>query len=142
MINRVTLVGRITKELELRKTNNNTSVVKFTLACNRNTKDKGADFPNCIAWKQSDEYLCKYAHKGDLVGVDGRIQTSSYDGQYGKVYVTEVVAETLCILSSKKEATKEEVVNEVSYDSTPDWYEPSNPKLNGETINTDDCPFY
>lgn len=105
MINNVVLVGRLTKEIELKKTQSGISTVQFTVACDRRFKneqgEKQADFINCVAWRQSAEYLSNYAKKGDRVGVTGRIQTRSYnDNQGNKRYVTEVVAENVEIYSS------------------------------------------
>lgn len=106
MINRVILVGRLTKEPTLRKTANGTSVATFTVACNRRfsgqNQEQQTDFINCVAWRQSADFISQYAAKGSLVGVEGRIQTRSYDDQTGKrVYVTEVVADTVQILESR-----------------------------------------
>lgn len=108
MINRAIIVGRITKDPELRKTQNGTSVVSFTLAVNRNIKKEGqpeADFINCQAWSKTAEAICNYVSKGYLLGLEGRIQTRSYDDKDGKrVYVTEVVADSVQFLESKKQA--------------------------------------
>ena len=107
-INSVTLVGRITKDIELRKTSSNTSVCNFTVAVDRRFQSQqgngqSADFISCIAWRQSADFLASYAQKGTIVGVEGRIQTRSYDGQNGKVYVTEVVADNVQIISSRNQ---------------------------------------
>ena len=103
-INSVVLAGRITKEPELRKTQTGKSVCSFVIACDRpKTKDgeSAADFISCVAWNQSADYLCAYAHTGDLIGIQGSIQTRSYDDQSGqRRYVTEVLANRLTILSS------------------------------------------
>ena len=103
-INSVVLAGRITKEPELRKTQSGKSVCSFVIACDRpKTKDSeiSADFIACVAWNQSADYLCSYAHTGDLIGVTGSIQTRSYDDQSGqRRYVTEVLVNRLTILSS------------------------------------------
>ena len=106
-INSVTLVGRITKDIELRKTSSNTSVCNFTVAVDRRFQSQqnggqSADFINCIAWRQSADFLSSYASKGTIVAVEGRIQTRCYDGQNGKVYVTEVVADNVQIISSRQ----------------------------------------
>ena len=111
-INSVTLVGRITKDIELRKTSSNTSVCNFTVAVDRRfqsqqANSQSADFINCIAWRQSADFLASYAQKGTIVGVEGRIQTRSYDGANGKVYVTEVVADRLSLISSSKRTGSE-----------------------------------
>ncbi|MCR1932621.1 single-stranded DNA-binding protein [Enterococcus gallinarum] len=107
MINNLTLVGRLTKDPDLKYTGNGTAVVTFTLAVNRNfTNQNGereADFINCVIWRKPAETLANYAKKGVLIGVTGRIQTRSYDNQQGqKVYVTEVIADNFQLLESKK----------------------------------------
>ncbi|MCR0336027.1 single-stranded DNA-binding protein [[Clostridium] innocuum] len=105
MINRVVLVGRLTKDPILRKTTNGASVVSFTVACNRHFKQEGqpdADFINTVVWNKTAESVAQYTHKGSLVGVEGRIQTRSYDDRDGKrVYVTEVVADNVRFLDSR-----------------------------------------
>ena len=105
MINRVVLVGRLTKDPVLRKTASGASVVSFTVACDRRIKTEGqptADFINTVAWNKTADIVAQYTHKGSLLGVEGRIQTRSYDDQSGKrVYVTEVVADSVQFLESK-----------------------------------------
>ncbi|HHU19614.1 MAG TPA: single-stranded DNA-binding protein [Bacilli bacterium] len=106
MLNRVVLVGRLTKDPDLRYTANGTAVANFTVAVNRpfsnQQGDREADFINCVIWRKQAESLANYMSKGSLIGVDGRIQTRSYDGQDGKrVYVTEVVADTVQFLESR-----------------------------------------
>ena len=106
MINNVVLVGRLTKDADLRYTSNGTAVATFSLAVNRQfTNQKGerdADFINCVIWRKSAESFANFTRKGALVGVEGRIQTRSYDNQQGqRVYVTEVVVETFSLLESK-----------------------------------------
>ena len=103
MINKSILAGRLTKDVNLRKTGTGNSVASFTLACNRRFVKDGeqeADFINCVAWRQSADFLAQYTGKGDLIGVEGRIQSRSYDDEKGRrVYVTEVVCDSVCILS-------------------------------------------
>ena len=106
MINNVVLVGRMTRDAELRHTPSNQAVATFTLAVNRNFKnqdgEREADFVNCAIWRQQAENLANWAKKGALIGVTGRIQTRSYDNQQGqRVYVTEVVAESFQLLESR-----------------------------------------
>lgn len=106
MINNTVLVGRLTKDPDLRYTSNGTATATFTLAVNRNfTNASGkreADFINCVIWRQSAETLANYARKGTLLGVTGRIQTRNYENQQGqRVYVTEVVAENFQLLEKR-----------------------------------------
>lgn len=106
MINNVVLVGRMTKEAELRYTPSNIAVATFTLAVNRDFKgengEREADFINVVLWRQAAENLANWTKKGSLVGVTGRIQTRNYDNQQGqRVYVTEVVAERFQLLESR-----------------------------------------
>ena len=108
MIKRVVLVGRLTKDPVLRKTANGASVVSFTVACTRRFKQDGhpeADFINTVAWNKTADSVSQYTHKGSLVGVEGRIQTRNFDDKDGKrVYVTEVVADSVQFLESKSAA--------------------------------------
>ena len=116
MINRVVLVGRLTKDPVLRKTANGASIVSFTVACTRRFKQEGqpdADFINTVAWNKTADIVHQYTHKGSLVGVEGRIQTRSYDDKDGKrVYVTEVVADSVQFLESKSAAASNAYVPE------------------------------
>lgn len=106
MINRAVLTGRLTKDAELRSTQSGLSVATFTLAVNRQySKAKGdADFINCVIWRKAAENFCNFTSKGSLVGIDGRIQTRSYENKSGqKVYVTEIVVDSFSLLESKKD---------------------------------------
>ncbi|OWC66351.1 single-stranded DNA-binding protein [Escherichia coli] len=110
MINNVVLVGRMTKDAELRYTPSQVAVATFTLAVNRTFKsqngEREADFINCVIWRQPAENLANWAKKGALIGVTGRIQTRNYENQQGqRVYVTEVVADNFQMLESR--ATRE-----------------------------------
>ncbi|WP_161979522.1 single-stranded DNA-binding protein [Streptococcus sp. S784/96/1] len=110
MINNVVLVGRMTRDAELRYTPNQVAVATFTLAVNRIRKNQNgereADFINCVIWNQPAEHLANWAKKGALIGITGRIQTRNYENQQGqRVYVTEVVAENFQMLESR--ATRE-----------------------------------
>ncbi|MHC5319516.1 single-stranded DNA-binding protein [Listeria kieliensis] len=110
MMNRVVLVGRLTRDPELRYTPAGVAVATFTLAVNRTfTNQQGereADFINCVVWRKPAENVANFLKKGNLAGVDGRIQTRNYEGQDGKrVYVTEVVAESVQFLEPKNNAT-------------------------------------
>jgi single-strand DNA-binding protein len=106
MINRVILVGRLTKDPELRYTPSGVAVATFTLAVNRpftnQSGEREADFVNIVVWRRLAENVANYLKKGSMAGVDGRIQTRSYESQEGKrVYVTEVVADTVQFLEPK-----------------------------------------
>lgn len=108
MINNVVLVGRMTRDAELRYTPSNQAVATFTLAVNRNFKNQNgdyeADFINCVMWRQQAENIANWTQKGMLVGITGRIQTRNYENQQGqRVYVTEVVGETFQVMESRKD---------------------------------------
>lgn len=108
MINRVVLVGRLTRDADLRSTTNGVSVATFNMAVNRtytnNNGERQADFLNCVIWRKAVENFTNFTHKGSLVGVEGRLQTRTYDNNEGqKVYVTEVVVDNFSLLESKKD---------------------------------------
>lgn len=105
-MNKVILIGRLTKDPELRMTSSGIASTSFTVAVNRNftnqSGEREADFINCVAWRKQAENLSKYCQKGAQVAVDGRIQVRNYDAQDGtKRYVTEVIADNITFLSSK-----------------------------------------
>ncbi len=106
MINRVVLVGRLTKDPELRYTPSGVATATFTLAVNRafanQQGEREADFINCVVWRKQAENVANYLRKGSLAGVEGRIQTRNYEGQDGRrVYVTEVVADSVQFLEPR-----------------------------------------
>ncbi|MCD8524534.1 MAG: single-stranded DNA-binding protein [Gammaproteobacteria bacterium] len=148
MINRVILVGRITKDPELKMTQANIPVVTFTLAVNRQFSnadgDREADFISCVVWRKQAENMRQYVHKGDMLGVEGRIQTRQYDTDNGMRYVTEIVCDSVQFLESKQEWNNEEARQvQRSYDdagskekSNDEMYETSK-KLAAE----EDLPF-
>ncbi|MGE7604310.1 single-stranded DNA-binding protein [Peribacillus sp. NPDC097675] len=112
MMNRVVLVGRLTKDPELRYTPNGVPVATFTLAVNRTfTNAQGereADFINCVVWRKPAENVANFLKKGSLAGVDGRVQTRNYEGQDGKrVYVTEILAESVQFLEPRSSSAGE-----------------------------------
>lgn len=108
MINRVVLIGRLTKDLELRYTQSGVAVARFNLAVNRQFKDKQtgqreADFISCQIWRQGAENLANYTHKGSLIGVEGRITTSNYENKEGQwVYRTDVTVEDFSLLEPRQ----------------------------------------
>ena len=108
MINNVVLVGRITRDLDLRYTISNKAAVNFILAVNRNFKNEKeelpADFIGCTAYGKQAENMARFLNKGSLIGVEGRISTRNYQGKDGKtVYITEVIADKVNFLESKKQ---------------------------------------
>lgn len=107
MLNRVALVGRLTKDPELRRTSSGKAVTSFNLAVERNFKrenEQDADFINCVCWGKIAENTERYCSKGSMVSVDGRIQTRNYENNQGqKVYVTEVIADSVQFINTRKE---------------------------------------
>lgn len=132
-MNRVVLVGRITKDVKLSYTQSNIAVASFTIAVNRpysnEDGNKEADFIQCVAWRKQAENMEKYVHKGDMLGIDGRISTRSYDTDDGTKYVTEVVCDSVTFLETKKDQV---VTNE-------DTEEYEEKKVEGTT--EEDLPF-
>ena len=104
-MNKAILVGRLTKDPELKTTGSGVSVCSFTIAVNRRFRNAegnyDADFINCVAWRQQAEFLAKFFAKGRMVGLVGSIQTRSYDKDGQRVYVTEVVADEISFVDSK-----------------------------------------
>lgn len=146
MINNVVLVGRMTRDAELRYTPQNQAVATFTLAVNRNFKNQSgereADFINVVIWRQQAENLANWAKKGALIGITGRIQTRNYDNQQGqRVYVTEVVADGFQLLESR--ATREGQSSGSSSNQTPNFSRDESPfgNSNPMDISDDDLPF-
>ena len=142
MINNTVLVGRLTKDVELRYTPSNVAVATFTLAVNRSFKNENgereADFINCVMWRQQAENLANWTKKGALIGVTGRIQTRSYDNQQGqRVYVTEVVAEQFQLLESKGQGNQGQ--QRQAQQQAPDFSRSAN--TNPLDISDDDLPF-
>lgn len=106
MINNVVLVGRLTRDPDLRYTGNGTAVANFTIATDRPfTNAQGehdTDFISCVIWRKQAENLANFARKGSLIGIEGRIQTRNYENNSGqRVYVTEVLADNFQMLEPK-----------------------------------------
>ena len=115
LINQVTLVGRLTKDPELKITQDGIAVANVTLAVSRNFKNSNGevetDFVQCTLWRKTAENTVQYCRKGTIVGITGRIQTRSYENHEGrKVYVTDVVADNVRFLSSKPQEREEKVI--------------------------------
>ena len=147
MINNVVLVGRITKDPELRYTPNNIATVSFTVAVDRNqvgpNGERQADFINCVAWRQSAEFMSKYIKKGYMMGVTGRIQTRSYQGQDGQMrYVTEVVCDSVRSLQARD--SQEQNSYQPSYQQQNNYNQSNNntpDTFNVSDVSDDDLPF-
>ncbi|MBC2139664.1 single-stranded DNA-binding protein [Listeria innocua] len=157
MMNRVVLVGRLTKNPELRYTPAGVAVATFTLAVNRTfTNQQGereADFINCVVWRKPAENVANFLRKGSMAGVDGRVQTRNYEGNDGKrVYVTEIVAESVQFLEPKSVANGGARASFPDESSAPPEKE-TNPSSNNPpskpleerkgpiTVSDDDLPF-
>lgn len=147
MINRVVLVGRITRDPEVRQTPSCISNCQFTVAVDRQYQsqngERQADFINCVAWRNQADFIGNYIKKGYMIGVEGRIQTRSYQDQQGQTrYVTEVVADSVSNLQPRNTATN----SNGSYDNNNQQqnYQQNAPKADNsfnEDISDDDLPF-
>lgn len=133
-MNKVMLIGRLTKEPELRYTQSGTAVANFTLAVNRRfanqNGEREADFINCQAWRKTAEFIANYFHKGQQMALEGRLQVRAYDGNDGqRHWVTEVIADQVEFCGSKP-GNAQNNDNNSGYDL-------------GEEIeySTDDLPF-
>jgi single-strand DNA-binding protein len=139
MMNRVILVGRITKDPELKKTAQDISVINFTIAVNRNYTDqkgeKQADFVSCVVWRKQAENVAKYVSKGMLLGVEGRIQTRQYESETGMKYITEVLCDSVQFLENK--SSNQSFEDPSSTKSQSDEFYETSKKLAAE----DDLPF-
>ena len=146
MINNVTLIGRLTKDVELKYTPSNVANVSFTLAVNRTFKnangERESDFINCVIWRKSAENFANWAKKGALIGITGRIQTRNYENAQGqRVYVTEVVAENFQMLESRnqqqgqQQAQPQQATQQQA--KQPDPFSGGTPM----SLNDDDLPF-
>ncbi|HDE6949884.1 TPA: single-stranded DNA-binding protein [Staphylococcus aureus] len=152
MLNRVVLVGRLTKDPEFRTTPNGVSVATFTLAVNRTfTKAQGereADFINCVTFRKQAENVNNYLSKGSLAGVDGRLQSRSYENKDGqRVFVTEVVADSVQFLETKNNNQQQNnnyQQQNSSYNAPQNRQQSNNPFANANgpiEITDDDLPF-
>lgn len=134
-MNSVCIIGRLTKDVQERRTQNGAPVVSFTLAVDRRKKEDGADFINCIAWNKSAETIAKYVHKGDLFGVTGYIQTRSYEKDGRTNYATEVVTTGFQFLERKREMQSDSPSGQYKSDSYDGWRNTIN------DINDSELPF-
>ena len=146
-MNKALLIGRLTRDPELRATSTGRNVCQFSIAVNRNftnaNGEREADFINCVVWDKQAENLAKYQHKGNQIAVEGRIQTRNYDDPNvpnRKVYVTEVVVDSVTFLESKStsDARQNGSASEPYYpDDNYDMVD-TTPTLK---ISSDDLPF-
>lgn len=133
-MNSVNLIGRLTKDVDIRYTQTGVPVANFTVAVNRIGKDE-ADFINCVSFNKTAENLANYMSKGSLIGVSGSIQTRNYENKEGRrVYVTEVIANQVTFLSRKKSDTS------TAAQQLPDNQEPF-VYGNSIDISDDELPF-
>lgn len=149
MINKTILVGRITKDPEIKHTQANIAVCRFTLAVNRTFTDaqgeRQADFITCVAWRKTAEVMGTYVKKGALLGIEGRIQTGQYEAEDGTTrYTTEVVCDSVQFLESRSENTQDQDTpyvkkenNNQSNDADVDEFYQTSKQLAAE----DDLPF-
>lgn len=141
-MNSVNLIGRTTKNVELKYTTSNKEYVKFTLAVKREYKTNGeyeTDWINCIAWGHSAIFMSNYVLKGNLIGIKGRIQTGSYNDKDGKtIYTTDVVCESVQSLEPRKE-----VEQHVQYPEKDERQREYDRRQNTPSIDVseDDLPF-
>ncbi len=135
IMNKVILIGRLTRDPEVKYTTNNTLVCSFSLAVGRNFKKEGqpdADFINIVAWGKTGEFCSKYFNKGQQVAVVGRIQTRNYDDKEGKkVYVTEVIAEEVHPIWDKSKQTADQTPN-YNFSTNDTGFNPATPNTNYE----------
>ena len=160
MINRSVLVGRLTRDVDLRYTANGTAVGNFTIAVDRqftnSNGEREADFINCVIWRKSAENFANFTHKGSLVGIDGRIQTRNYENQQGqRVYVTEVVVDNFALLEPKSANANNSTNPQAANPNSSSTANNSNPTTNDSkpeedpfadntepiNISDDDLPF-
>ncbi|QNQ81149.1 single-stranded DNA-binding protein [Lactobacillus sp. PV034] len=173
MINNVVLVGRLTRDPDLRTTGSGISVATFTLAVDRqytnSQGERGADFINCVIWRKAAENFVNFTSKGSLVGIQGRLQSRSYDNKDGqRVYVTEVVVDNFSFLESRRDRENRQAnggntnfapqsndapstnnfggnsapsTNNATPSSTPQPQDPFADSSNSIDISDDDLPF-
>lgn len=146
-MNKVVLIGRLTKDPELRYTSSNIPSATFSLAVNRPFQNQNgvreADFINIVMWRKQAETAKKYLTKGSLISIEGRIQTRNYEGADGKkVYVTEVVADNFEFLETKGQKTStpmSDVSNDIEYSNAPSTNVSDEPYIDfGDTIELSD----
>lgn len=142
-MNSISLIGRLTRNVELKYTPSGHSVGRFTLAVNRRVakdNEQQADFISCIAWNKTAEIIAKYVHKGHLIGLQGRIQTGSYENQQGqRVYTTDVIVENFDFLERKKDNTTNQ--DTPQYQSSQQTEDMQQGEFDLFNISDNDLPF-
>ena len=141
-MNKAILIGRLTKDPELRTTPTGRNVCQFSVAVSRNftnaNGEREADFINCVVWDKQAENLVKYQKKGNQIAVEGRIQTRNYDDKDGKkVYVTEILASNISFLDSKGTGA----TGNTSFNNVPEPPMVDTSSNNMETVSVEKDPF-
>ncbi len=147
-MNKAIIIGRLTRDPEMRTTTSGLNSTTFTVAVSRNyTREDGTretDFINCVAWRKQAENIAKYCKKGSQVAVEGRIQTRSYDAQDGtKRYVTEIIADNVTFLGGRTDGASDsnfggESSNIATTDITEDPFKDFGDEV---ALSDDDLPF-
>lgn len=120
-MNNVSLVGRLTRDPEIKTTNSGSSYARFSIAVDRRGKDAGTDFINIVAFGKTSEFIERYFRKGQRIGINGRIQTGSYEGKDGKkVYTFDVIAENVEFVESKSASASATPANADGFVNIPD----------------------
>lgn len=123
-MNNVSLVGRLTRDPEIKATNSGSTYARFSIAVDRRGKDAGTDFINIVAFGKTSEFIERYFRKGQRIGINGRIQTGSYDGKDGKkVYTFDVIAENVEFVESKSASASATPANADGFVNIPDGVE-------------------
>ena len=123
-MNSVSLVGRLTRDPEIKTTNSGSSYARFSIAVDRRGKDAGTDFINIVAFGKTSEFIERYFRKGQRIGINGRIQTGSYEGKDGKkVYTFDVIAENVEFVESKSASSSATPTNADGFVNIPDGVE-------------------
>ena len=143
-MNKVELVGRLTAKPELRYTSSNTAYTRFSVAVNRNftnaNGERQADFINVVAWRKQAETISKYFDKGNLIGIEGRLQTGSYDDKDGnKRYTVDVALDNFEFLESKSKSQSSDTGND-TYEPTPYDFQDNNAS-DEQSVNLENDPF-
>lgn len=146
MINNTVLVGRLTRDADLKYTGSGTAVANFSLAVERTFKnaqgEKETDYVNVVAWEKKAKLISEYTRKGSLIGVTGRIQTRNYQNNEGKkVYITEVVAENVQFLEPKGNGSKQAAKKPYEAKKKMPNFDEDPFEDNSDSIDDSDLPF-